>query len=71
MIVTGGCGFVGSSLVRSLVADEVGEVFVLDDLSLGSARNLGPAEPRAARPRDVRDRDATVAAIARPTDPRR
>lgn len=40
-IVTGGCGFVGSHLVRALVADGV-RVTVLDDLSSGSTANAAP-----------------------------
>src|SRR5579875_893375 len=40
-LVTGGCGFVGSALVRRLLAESC-EVVVVDDLSRGSAANLGP-----------------------------
>ncbi|MGI8448400.1 MAG: NAD-dependent epimerase/dehydratase family protein [Streptosporangiaceae bacterium] len=40
-LVTGGCGFVGSALVRRLLA-EACEVVVVDDLSRGSPENLGP-----------------------------
>ena len=39
-LVTGGCGFVGSALVRRLLA-ESHEVVVVDDLSRGSRENLG------------------------------
>ena len=41
-LVTGGCGFVGSALVRRLVA-EGQEVVVVDDMSRGSPENLGPS----------------------------
>jgi UDP-glucose 4-epimerase len=44
-LVTGGCGFVGSALVRRLLA-ESHEVVVVDDLSRGSRENLGPDQAR-------------------------
>jgi len=41
MLVTGGCGYIGSALVPALVADEsVERVVVLDNLSSGSPRAL-------------------------------
>jgi UDP-glucose 4-epimerase len=40
-LVTGGCGFVGSALVRRLLAEDC-EVVVVDDLSRGARENLGP-----------------------------
>ncbi|MBS2964715.1 NAD-dependent epimerase/dehydratase family protein [Actinocrinis puniceicyclus] len=39
-LVTGGCGFVGSALVRRLLAESC-EVLVVDDLSRGSRENFG------------------------------
>jgi UDP-glucose 4-epimerase len=41
VLVTGGCGYIGSALVpRLLTADSVGEVTVFDSLTSGSPRNL-------------------------------
>ncbi|MDQ2811088.1 MAG: NAD-dependent epimerase/dehydratase family protein [Actinomycetota bacterium] len=40
-LVTGGCGFVGSALIRRLLAESC-DVVVVDDLSRGSPQNLGP-----------------------------
>jgi len=47
-MVTGGCGFIGSHLVRRLLSDGVERVVVVDSLRYGDARNLGPdgADPR-------------------------
>ena len=41
VVVTGGAGFIGANLVRTLVAtDGVGDVVVVDDLSTGATSNL-------------------------------
>ena len=53
-LVTGGCGFVGSALIRRLLADRC-EVLVLDDMSRGSLENLGPDRDRVS----VLERDVT------------
>jgi UDP-glucose 4-epimerase len=53
-LVTGGCGFIGSHLVESLVADGHG-VRVLDDLSTGKRENLSPDIPLVVG--DVADGD--------------
>lgn len=42
-LVTGGCGFVGSALVRRLLA-EMCEIVVVDDLSVGAPENFGAHE---------------------------
>ena len=64
IMVTGGCGFVGSALVGRLVREGAERVVVLDDCSLGAPENLGPALEAVTLERiDVRDRDAVVEAI--------
>ncbi|MDN5697612.1 MAG: epimerase, partial [Rubrobacter sp.] len=42
-LITGGCGFIGCSLVRRLLRDSPGEhgVRVLDSLTVGSREDLG------------------------------
>ena len=63
-MVTGGCGFVGSRLVRMLVRQGAGEVVVLDDCSLGVPENLGPARDQVKIVKvDVRDSSAVVEAM--------
>lgn len=59
VLVTGGCGFVGSRLCARLVA-EGHEVVILDNLSLGAAANLPAAVAARARVAavDIRDADA-------------
>lgn len=65
VIVTGGCGFVGSRLVRKLIRDEVGEVMVVDDFSLGAPENLGPAREQVSiSDCDVRDQAGLREAFA-------
>jgi UDP-glucose 4-epimerase len=65
-LVTGGCGFVGSALVRRLLAESC-EVVVVDDLSRGSAANLGPAQGRVTVvQQDVRGGLGPVFASVRP-----
>jgi UDP-glucose 4-epimerase len=44
-LITGGAGFIGSHLAERLLADEW-EVFVLDDLSTGSERNVAHLRAR-------------------------
>ena len=66
VLVTGGCGYIGSALVPRLLDDErVSEVVVLDSLAAGSPAHLaGCVGPDLDfRPGDVRD----YGAVERPT----
>ncbi|MGA9373245.1 MAG: NAD-dependent epimerase/dehydratase family protein, partial [Solirubrobacterales bacterium] len=64
LIVTGGCGFIGSHLVRRLSELDVAAVTVLDDLRGGSPANLAGLDDRielrtvsidGSAPREVED----------------
>ena len=59
VVVTGGAGFIGSSLVRALLRTGAGRVTVLDNLSSGKRANLAEAADRVdLRVADIRDYDA-------------
>ena len=63
-IVTGGAGFIGSALVRALLALEDGTVEVIDNLSTGHELNLTEVESRITFHRvDIRDFDAVRAIV--------
>ncbi len=57
VVVTGGAGFIGSAIVRALLADpEVRRVVVIDDLSTGKRTNLAEVSSRIEfLPLDIRN----------------
>ena len=61
-LVTGGCGFIGTFLVRSLL-DSGAEVRIADNLERSSKENLGDALPRVEL-REIDLRDAAKARTA-------
>ncbi|EMA36182.1 NAD-dependent epimerase/dehydratase family protein [Halococcus hamelinensis] len=65
LLVTGGCGYIGSALVPLLRDDDrVGRVVVLDDLSTGSPRTLmGSLDGVEFREGDVREYGAVESAV--------
>ena len=66
-VVTGGAGFIGSALVRSLL-ETTGRVVVIDNLSGGKLENLDDVRDRVElHVLDIRDYDA-VAGIVRGAD---
>lgn len=63
-LVTGGAGFIGSALVRGLIAKGASRVTVVDNLLTGHARNLeGVSGPLDVLHVDIRDYDALLAAM--------
>ncbi len=63
-LVAGGAGFIGSNIVWRLVGDGF-EVEVIDDMSLGSPKNLPEGGRLKITEGDVRDRDLLEEAIGR------
>jgi UDP-glucose 4-epimerase len=58
MLITGGCGFIGSALCREFGSGH-GEVFVVDDLSYGSRKFVDIDDAHFFR-HDILDRDAMM-----------
>jgi nucleoside-diphosphate-sugar epimerase len=63
-VVTGGAGFIGSNLVRGLLADGPHQIVVVDNLLTGSERNLDEVSSQIDFQRiDLRDFEPTRAAF--------
>jgi nucleoside-diphosphate-sugar epimerase len=63
-VITGGAGFIGSALVRALLADGDAQVRVIDNLLTGHEANLDEIRSRIEWDRsDIRDAAATLSAV--------
>lgn len=63
-VVTGGAGFIGSTLVRALLAEGAGQVVVIDNLFSGKEKNLAGVDgPLDLRKIDIRDYDAVAETV--------
>lgn len=66
VLITGGAGLVGSTIADQLLAEEVGEIVVLDNMARGRLANLAaPLDAGKIRliEGDIRDRDTVAAAM--------
>jgi len=64
-VVTGGAGFIGSSLVRGLLRERDGEVIVIDNLSTGKEENLSEVKDSVLlERRDIRLYDEIAPILA-------
>lgn len=64
-VVSGGAGFIGSALIRHLLAERVDSVVAFDNLNSGHAKNLEGLGDRVQLVQgDIRDYDAVAAAFA-------
>lgn len=61
-VVTGGAGFIGSSLVRELLAQGASEVVAIDNLNSGKQENLSGTKATLTNA-DIRDYDAMRSAL--------
>jgi len=65
IVVTGGAGFIGSALVRGILAEGQPKVIVIDNLLSGREENLSELGGKVdLRKVDIRDYDAVATAIA-------
>src|SRR5690348_15277221 len=63
-VVTGGAGFIGSAIVRSLLREGAGRVLVIDNLLTGRESNLEEIRGRIEFQRaDIRDYDQVAPLI--------
>jgi nucleoside-diphosphate-sugar epimerase len=63
-VVTGGCGFIGSALVRGLLGRGDGEIHVIDNLLTGKKQNLAQVESKIElHAADIRNYDRIVPII--------
>ncbi len=64
-VVTGGAGFIGSALVRALLAEDAKEIHVIDNLLTGNERNLEDVRDRVKLHKaDIRRYDEIASLVA-------
>jgi UDP-glucose 4-epimerase len=75
-LITGGCGFIGTRLIKSLMEEQHHQIRILDNLSVGTRKDLGtvcnfkeknePAQPHENRPElwvgDIKDKSFCIKA---------
>jgi UDP-glucose 4-epimerase len=55
ILITGGCGFIGTNLIKALNAQNLTDIIVIDDLSIGTLSNISELKIKSFHQADILD----------------